>query len=487
MDKLKILLIEPPFHRLYNKNFSLDKYPLSLGYLTSAIKKETNHDILVYNSDFVSPCSEPSLEYMVTEGYTNYISNLKNLDFFLWEEIREQIKKYNPDVVGITSKSQNFSSARIVASIVKQINKNIVVILGGPHVCMVGKDIFECADFDIAVKGEGEYTFVELINGIATKTDFANIDGLLYRSNDGTISETSDRGFIENLDNLDSPYKYAPEVLVDFKKYPLYSFRSIFATRGCPFNCLFCGSAKIWQHKVRSRTPQNVVEEIILLRKMGVNNFNFDDDTFGVTKKNIFELCDLLKTNCKGITWSCEVHVRLITDDVLKAMKSGGCDLVKIGVESGNNEMLKKIRKGITIEDAIKASKLIRKNNMHVMAFYMVGFPEETEETLADTIKAIKNTAGYVTYSIFTPYKGTDAYETSKTLGLIPEDFEASKYNHYSPANNFCKNISHERFREIVSEVEKTVDRKNVNYERKVAISRYYPINILRKILKTIK
>jgi len=364
------------------------------------------------------------------------------------------------------------------------VNKDLTVVLGGPHVCMVGKEIFECNDFDIAVKGEGEYTFVELLSNIAEKKDFSTIKGLIFRDINKSIIETPNREFIEELDNLNSPYLYVSEVLKDFEKYPSFSFRSIFASRGCPYNCIFCGSAQIWKHKIRFRSPQNVVDEIKLLQKMGITYFNFDDDTFGITKKNIFELCDALQKYCRGIHWSCEMHVKIITDDVLKAMKDAGCDLIKVGIESGNNEMLKKIRKNITIEEAINASNLIRKNKMHVMAFYMVGFPEETEETLQDTIKAIKNTAGYVTYSIFTPYKGTDAYEISKNLGLIPVDFDVSLYNHSSPENNFCKNIEHDRFRELVSKVERLVDRKNKKYALKISLLRYSPLNIAKKLFK---
>jgi len=100
MNKLKILLIEPPFYRLYNEKFSLNKYPLSLGYLASSIKKDTRHDVMVYNADFVSPSVKPTIAYMVNEGHTNYISNLNDLNFFIWKEIQDVIKSYNPDVVG---------------------------------------------------------------------------------------------------------------------------------------------------------------------------------------------------------------------------------------------------------------------------------------------------------------------------------------------------------------------------------------------------
>ena len=482
MKNLRILLIEPPFFRLYDQNYSLNKYPLSLGYLAAAIKKDTSHDVQVYNADFTSKSSRATLATMVNQGHVHYISNLNDPDFFVWKEIREVIKQYNPDVVGITSKSQNFASAKIVASICKKVDKNIIVVLGGPHVCMVGREVLISCDIDLAVKGEGEVTFVELVNCIAEKRDLFSVAGLIYRNKFGIVTVSQDREFIKELDDLDSPYLYARQVLKDFEKYPVSSFRSIFATRGCPYNCIFCGSGKIWQHKVRFRSTQNVAGEIKLLQGMGVNYFNFDDDTFGITKKYISELCDELKKTCKGIHWSCEMHVNLINSDNLKAMKEAGCDLIKIGIESGNNEMLKKIRKNITIEEAYSACELIQKNKMHVMAFFMVGFPEETEETLQDTVKAIKKTPGYVEYSIFTPYRGTDAFDITNKFGLIPYNFDPSLYNHTSPDNNFSINIKHERFREIASEIEKIADRKNKQYASKVSLARFFPSNIFRKI-----
>lgn len=123
---------------------------------------------------------------------------------------------------------------------------------------------------------------------------------------------------------------------------------------------------------------------------------------------------------------------------------------------------------------------------MHTVAFYIVGFPEETEETLQDTINAIKNTPGDVTYSIFTPYKGTPAFEISKELGLIPENIDVSLYNHISPENNFCKYIQHDRFRAIVSKVEKLVDRKNKYNDLKISLSGFSPLNMLNKMVSLI-
>lgn len=478
---MKILLIEPPFYRLYSKDFSLDKYPLSIGYLTSIIKSNTNHDVVGYNSDF-SPNSKPmSHEFLAGEGFKNYINNLNDLNYCVWEEIIQYVTHIEPTVVGITAKSQNYRSACNTARIIKKTNPNITVIIGGPHPTLIGAETLEEIAFDIAVFGEGEHTFLELINKLKNNDSLDEVRGISFRQS-GKIITTGQRSLASNLDNIPNPYLYVKETLKDFNLYPLKAFRSIFATRGCPFSCTFCGAYTIWSRKVRFRSTENIVNEINYLRTLGVNYFNFDDDTFGVTKKYLQSLCNALIEHCSGIKWSCEIHIKLVDEDVLSLMKKAGCDLIKIGIESGNNKILKEINKNITIEEAYAASKKIHKAGIHIMSFFMVGFPQETEESLNDTILAIRNIKGFATYSIFTPYIGTKAYETCKTLNLIPENFDVSIYNHQSPNNCFCAYISHEKFREIASRVEKEVDIKNDRYERNIKLRKLNPIYLLKRI-----
>lgn len=479
---MKILLVEPPFLRLYNEHFSMNKLPLSLGYLASSIKSNTSHDVLIYNAEFYHYGKPSTVSYLAHEGYKNYIHNLSDLHYSVWQEVSRTIAEYDPDIVGITSKSQNFASACITAQMVKELKPTTTVIVGGPHPSLVGKEVLqECSYMDIAVKGEGELTLIDLLNAISNAKPLKEIPGIIFRNGDDII-ENANQPLIADLDKLESPYKYASTLLKSYTQYPKESFRSIFAIRGCPYDCTFCGSGKIWQRKVRFRSAKNVADEILLLQKIGVNYFNFDDDTFGVTKKYIHELCSEIIKKCQNIKWSCELHVKLIDDDNLAIMKKAGCDLIKIGIESGNNEVLKEIGKLITIGEALTAARLIRRHNMHVMAFFMVGFPQETEKTLHDTFAAIKKLPGYVTYSIFTPYKGTKAYDICFANGNIPENFNVSIYNHTSPVNCFCSNIPHDRFRQIVSKIEKYVDRKNYTYEQKVKFYKYSPINIYRKI-----
>jgi radical SAM superfamily enzyme YgiQ (UPF0313 family) len=468
--KNKILLIEPPFYRLYKDSYSLCKYPLSLGYLAGTIKKETNWDVMVYNTDFSPKNGMVDLAYLTGIGFKNYLNNLNNLSSSLWKKIKSTIEEYKPTVIGISSKSQNFRSSCIIAKFAKEIDSKIIVVVGGPHPSMIGVDILKDRNIDVSVKGEGEITIIELLNAIDKQETFNNVNGIIYR-NDSQIVENPSREYIKDLDSLCFPHQYASEVLKDYDQYPKQAFQSIFATRGCPYSCFFCGSRNIWSKKTRFRSAMNVINEIKSLQQMEINFIHFDDDTFGINKEYINQLCNSIIQNCPGLKWSCEIHVNLVDEQSIALMKKAGCTLIQVGIESGNNEMLKRIRKGITIEKAISATNIISRCGIALSAFFMIGFPEETEETLNDTMKTMEKINGTIYYSIFTPYPGTEAFQFCKEKGLIDTNYDVSLYNHQSPENCFCMNLTKEQFRTRASEIEIFVDRHNKNQQLKQILS----------------
>lgn len=484
MDHKKILLLVPPFYRLFKDTYALARYPLCLGYLAGAIKKNTDWDVMTYNSDFTSK-SESMIKntYMATIGFDRYLNNLKDTSGPIWEEIRDVILAYKPMVVGISTMSQNFASARIIARFAKEINKETIVVVGGPHPSMAGSQVLKCPDIDVCVKGEGEDTIVELLHAIDEKKGFEKIKGIIYKR-DVQIVDNGPRGYIKDINSICFPRETVPEVLKDREKYPLLAFKYIFATRGCPYDCFFCGSRNIWSRSVRFRSPENIIKEIKGLQKMGLYSISFEDDTFGTNKRYIKDICNAIITHCPGIKWSSELHVKLIDQEIISLMKRSGCYSISIGIESGNNGILKTMRKNITIEEALAACRLIKKHGIELCAFFIVGFPQETEETLNDTIRAMK-AIDYdsLVYSIFTPYPGTEAFEFCKQNGLIGDDHDVSLYNHQSPANCFCINISPERFRVLVSKIEKMVDKKNSqNFTKR--IKRIFSLRALEKIKK---
>jgi anaerobic magnesium-protoporphyrin IX monomethyl ester cyclase len=475
-----ILLIEPPFYRLFKETYGLVRYPLSLGYLAASIKSKTDWDVMAYNADF-APDSDPfEVTYFKGEGYARYRKLLSDASSPIWQEVRDVVSGFTPAVVGISAKSSTFASTLRIARIIKEIDRNIIVVVGGPHPSAIfsktftsadvkgnrvsrvenDNDIF-CRDIDIFTVGEGEETIVALLNDIERHDCHGHIRGIVYKDGEKLVATLPGRP-VENLDALHFPHKYARQVLKDFEIYPLSAFSNIFAVRGCPYRCLFCGSRNIWGKGVRFRSPQNVVEEMLYLQNVGINDIHFDDDTFGVTGQYLEALCKAIASYCPGIRWSCEIHVGLVNSKNISLMKEAGCTMVQLGIESGNNGILKEVGKGFTVEEALAACRLIKSHGVKLQTFFMAGFPQETETSLSDTAKIIEEIeCDKIIYSIFTPYPGTEAFDLCRDRGMIPVNYDPSLYYHQSPENCFCINLSPERFRELSSRIEATVVQKN--------------------------
>ncbi len=467
----KLMLIEPPFYRLYHDQYCLVKYPLALGYLSGSVIKNTNWDVQTYNADFNAnkKIFVPENDYISGKGFKRYLSSIKDFSFPIWSEIKKSIEEYNPSVVGISAKTQNFISASIVAKIAKEINPQIKVIAGGVHSTMNGSKVLECKDIDFLSIGEGENTIVELLLALENNTELNLVDGIIFRNN-GKIVRNKSRSYVEDLDTLDFPLTHAPKILKDFDKYPKEAFGYVFASRGCPYACTFCESKSMWTRKVRYRSPENIVAELKKMQEFGINKVNFDDDTFGISKKNIKAMNDLMHDELPNMTYTCETVVQLAKDEnVVKDMRRGGCTATFVGIESGNNEMLKKIKKTQTTDECIQAMQNLRKHGVESHAFIMVGFPDETEETFKQTMDFIpKLRPDGVIFSIFTPYPGSDIYNECEAKGIIKGDFDLALYNHQSPLNCFTQNITKERFYELRQEAFEFVD----NYNRKAKFRR---------------
>ena len=460
----KIMLIEPPFYRLYHDQFCLVKYPLALGYLSGSILRKTKWEVQTYNADFNAKKKsfDPSGEYLSGKGFKRYLSSLKDMTFPIWDEIKKSIEEFNPSVIGLTVKSQNFTSGTIVAQIAKKINPEIKILVGGAHSTMNGTKVFECKDIDFACIGEGENTISDLLNTLENNRDLNLVDGIKFRENNKIIT-TKPRAYIDDLDTLDFALTTAPKVLKNFDRYPKRAFGYVFGSRGCPYACTFCESKAMWTRKVRYRSPENIISELKQMYEFGIRQVNFDDDTFGISKKNIKIINDLLEKELPDMTYTCETVVQLAKDEqVVKDMERGGCTGTYVGIESGNNEMLKSIKKTQTTDECVQAIRNLQKHGIDSHAFIMVGFPNETEETFKQTMDFLpKLKPDNIIFSVFTPYPGSDLFYQCQKDGIIDGEFDLSIYNHQSPLNCFTKNISKERFYELRREADKFVDKYN--------------------------
>ena len=462
-SRKRVMIIDPPFKRLYHDAASMVKFPLALGYLSGAVLKWTDWEVQAYNADFNPEAKAIAIDNVtrIKTGMARYLRTLGDPAAPIWAEIRSAISKFDPGVVGISSKTQNFPSAMKVARFAKEHDPNTLVVLGGPHATLSTSDALDCPDIDVAVLGEGEMTLVELLKAWERAAPLNEVAGLAYRR-DGRKVFTASRANMHDLDELPFPAQAAPQVLRDYQSYPPEAFGYVFSARGCPYSCTFCESKAIWTQKTRWRSPENVVAELKLLMERGVRYVYFDDDTFGINPRYIEELCRLIETECRGLKWGCEITVGVVKERSIEWMRRSGCVRINIGIESGNNGILRSVKKGHTIEKAYPAVDLCRRKGIEVGTFFMVGFPEETEETLQDTLTAIKRiNADNIMLSVFTPYPGSELFQVCKELGVVDDDFDITIYNHQSPENCFTAFIAPERFKELVREAVSVVRRKN--------------------------
>lgn len=473
-DHMKLLLVQPPFYRLFSEEFSLARYPLTLAYLAGAVQAHTDWQVAIYNADFHPEGRHPAeVSYLTGPGFEQYVKNLEDTSSPIWREIQATLSAQRPDVLGLTAVSQTFTSARLMARLAKQINPQVKVIVGGPHASVAGSRLLDHPEIDVIVRGEGEMTLVDILQAIDAGEPIHPIKGTIVRDGSDTI-ENAGRPMLKNLDDLCIPHEIAEQTLLGYESHPPQAFRYLFASRGCPFNCLFCGSRDVWGRKPRVRSPENVVREIQGLQARGLKRLHFEDDLFGTTKEHLHKLCDVFARELQGVQWSCELHAKLVDAETVAHMRAAGCYSILLGVESGSNEVLTAMRKGTTVEEALAACGLIRAAGIELTTFFLVGFPQETEATLAETVAAMKATkADEIVYSTFTPYPFSEAWELCRKQGLIGDDYDMSLYHHQSPLNHFCPQIPRDRFRQLASEVERFVDQWNARRKLQRKLRRY--------------
>jgi anaerobic magnesium-protoporphyrin IX monomethyl ester cyclase len=469
---MKILLINPPWARMLGG--SLEAAPLGLCYVAAVIE-EQGYDVSIYNADYKRGLQLTSTVDM-TGMYKEYLRVLKDINHPLWREIGAVISKQSPDLVGISVMTAKYGSALNVSKIVKNYNPIIPVVWGGIHPTILPDETIKNKDVDIIVRGEGEYSFLELIKNLE---NLNGVLGISYKKN-GKVIHNKNRPPIENLDELPFPARH---LILEKENYHPETFGNVFSTRGCPYNCIFCASHNIWTKKVRYRSPENIVDEIKEIKKeFKTNQFRFEDDCFTLKKKFVDGVCDLLIKEKLHIKWTTETRANLVTDELIKKMKYAGCEDITIGVESGDEETLKKMKKGITLKEIRNANKIIKENKMKFSAFFMIGFPWETKKEINKTISLMKELdPRMAVLSVATPYPGSELYEICKLEGLLSKDIDWSTFFHQSPDMYLTKNLTKEETSKLIAEAEEVFEEHNAKKWRAILLSD--PLYIIRRFI----
>ena len=352
-----------------------------------------------------------------------------------YDEIGEEILKRNPDVVSISALTPTIGVALDSADKIKQVKPDTVVVLGGYHPTFEFKSVLEEPSVDVVVRGEGEYTLLELVQAIENNMDLKNVQGLAFHDeDDGSLVLTLDRPIIEDLDELPFPAFH----LFPMEKYKILNITTnvatIVTTRGCPMQCSFCSSAALHGHKLRRRSVGNVVDEVEMrLRDQNIDTIAFMDDTFTLNKRFVYDFCDEIKRRNLKFWWGCTSRVDTLDEELLQAMKDAGCITIFIGVESADQQMLENMNKKITVSKTENAFRLARKVGIRTIASCVIGMPEDTRKSIKQTIEFVKKlNPNYALYSIATPYPGTRFYnETFKKNLITIKDW--SKYTLINP------------------------------------------------------
>lgn len=309
-----------------------------------------------------------------------------------------------------------------LAKAIKSANPNIKIAFVGPHVSVLPeKSLRDCAEIDFIVRKEFDYAVVDFAKG----KPLADIPGASYLE-DGKVVHNPDAPQIQDLDSLPhvtEVYKNDLDVTRYNVPFLLHPYVSLYTTRGCPAQCTFC----LWPqtlsgHPWRKRSTDDVAREMAKAKEMWpeVKEFFFDDDTFNIQKARTIELCAKLKP--LGLTWSCTS--RVTTDyETLKAMKEAGCRLLIVGYESGDQQILKNIKKGATVERARQFTKDCHKLGLVIHGDFILGLPGETHETINNTIKFAKELdVETIQVSVAHAYPGTELYDYATKNGFIASD-----------------------------------------------------------------
>jgi radical SAM superfamily enzyme YgiQ (UPF0313 family) len=382
---MKILLVQSNYLISRKSGAWLVNPPIGLAYIAAILEeKGFNPEILDANAKNWSP-----------------------------EQVAEYAKDY--DIVGISVLTP---AQRWASDVARLLPKKTLKIIGGGHPTGCPEDLIK-KGFDIAVIGEGEYTFLDIVEG----KDLSKIEGICYKSGDKIIINPLRKPIDPNelplpsrhlliSNGVDLPYISAGT------KYRPWS--PIFTSRGCPFDCNFC-MKKVFGYKFRPRTPENVMEEIrFLVNELKIKELAVYDDTFNFDLGRAEKILDMI------IAEGIKIHIRLtngirvdnVNENFIRKLKKAGCNYIAYGIESGNQEVLNKIPKNITLDQIREAVKITKKVGIPVCGFFIFGLFGDTKETMQQTIDFAKELdLDMVAWHLATPYPGTKMFEEIKKNG----------------------------------------------------------------------
>lgn len=408
MCEIDVMLLNLPTTGWYKDKFSKSNSmpPLGLLYIGTVLQQ---HDYTVKVVDF-------------------------SVEAFSQQQFIETLSKHKPKVIGMSTYNESWKAQRILCSLIKRTLPEAVILAGGSFATFCYKDILTQTETDYVIRGEGEYSALELCDILLRNSggQVTEVSGIVCKSANGEIYYNPDLGRIRDLNELPIPDRS----LVDLNNY-LVPF-TINTARGCPGDCVFCSSRAFWGKKVYLRSAESIFAEVMdIYEKYGATVFYVTDDTFTASVKRALEFCRLIKQTGIHFVWGCESRADIITDRLMQELSEAGCRKIQIGLESADNDILHKLQKKVTIEQIENGIRLACKNGMHISASFIIGHAFDTEETVEKTLKFAeyiqKKYGAYVMGSINTPFPGTEQYDRQEEWGITIYANEWDQYRLNNP------------------------------------------------------
>ncbi|MBU1125556.1 MAG: B12-binding domain-containing radical SAM protein [Candidatus Omnitrophica bacterium] len=344
-----------------------------------------------------------------------------------WESFKDDFTKFMPDILIISVTTPTIEKDLHAVRLAKKIVKNLLTIAKGAHFLEEDQRVLaSCKELDVIVRGESELVVKELLSS----SDWSAIQGITYRVNERIVRNPA-RELLENLDALPLPARR----LVKNHLYPrpdtAEPMAVIETSRGCPGDCIFCLVGQVSGKKIRLRSVSGIVDEVEgCIREFGIRNFHFKSDTFTWKKEWVIELCQEICRRGIKIQWLCNSRVDTLDRQRLEFMKKAGCWAIGLGVESGNQDILDNIHKGITLAQAQEAVSLCREFGILSYVYFIIGFPWDNKETIEDSVRfALKLDPDFVDFFLPFPFPGTGLEKIAREQGLFDGQMPVAAYS----------------------------------------------------------